>query len=104
VKGLPQCTLLNINVPNVRQDQIRGVRITRQGMANFAEIFDKRVDPRQRVYYWMDGKKAKLAEGEDVDDVVIRENLISITPVKYDLTNYDFIPELDKWIPEIKKV
>ncbi|MDD5540411.1 MAG: 5'/3'-nucleotidase SurE [Candidatus Marinimicrobia bacterium] len=103
-KGLPERTLLNINVPNVPFAQIRGVRITRQGMANFAELFDKRIDPRNRVYYWMDGKKAELAEGEDVDDVVIRENLISITPVKYDLTNYDFIPELNKWIPEIEKI
>jgi len=99
-KGLPERTLLNINVPNVPPAEIRGVRITRQGMANFAELFDRRVDPRNRVYYWMDGKKAELAEGDDVDDVVIRENLISITPIKYDLTNYEFIPELKRWIPE----
>jgi 5'-nucleotidase len=99
-KPLPERTLLNINVPNVPPDKIRGVRITRQGMANFAELFDRRVDPRHRVYYWMDGKKAELAEGEDVDDVVIRQNQISITPIKYDLTNYEFIPELKRWIPE----
>jgi 5'-nucleotidase len=48
----------------------------------------------------MDGKKAELEEGEDVDDVAIRENLISITPVKYDLTNYEFIPELQNWLKE----
>jgi len=103
-KGLPPRTLLNINVPNVPALEIRGVRITRQGMANFAELFDKRVDPRNRVYYWMDGKKAELAEGDDVDDVVIRQNLISITPIKYDLTNYEFIPELQRWIPENEKI
>ena len=99
-KGLPERTLLNINVPNVPKEQIRGIRITRQGMANFAELFDRRVDPRNRIYYWMDGKKAELEEGEDVDDVAIRENLISITPVKYDLTNYEFIPELQNWLKE----
>lgn len=102
-KGLPERTLLNINVPNVPEEEIRGIRITRQGMANFAELFDKRIDPRNRVYYWMDGKKAELAEGDDVDDVVIRKNLISITPIKYDLTNYEFIPDLKRWIPETKK-
>jgi 5'-nucleotidase len=69
-------------------------------MANFAELFDRRVDPRNRIYYWMDGKKAELEEGENVDDVAIRENLISITPVKYDLTNYEFIPELQNWLKE----
>ena len=99
-KGLPERTLLNINVPNVPKEQIRGIRITRQGMANFAELFDRRVDPRNRIYYWMDGKKAELEEGENVDDVAIRENLISITPVKYDLTNYEFIPELQNWLKE----
>ncbi|OQC47498.1 MAG: 5'-nucleotidase SurE [Candidatus Marinimicrobia bacterium ADurb.Bin030] len=99
-KGLPERTLLNINVPNVPKEQIRGIRITRQGMATFAELFDRRVDPRNRIYYWMDGKKAELEEGEDVDDVAIRENLISITPVKYDLTNYEFIPELQNWLKE----
>jgi len=93
--------LLNINVPNVPQGEIRGVRITRQGMANFAEQFDKRIDPRQRVYYWMDGKKAEIEEGEDVDDVAIRRNYISITPIKYDLTNYDFITELRNWLQEV---
>jgi len=100
-KGLPPRTLLNINVPNVPQGEIRGVRITRQGMANFAEQFDKRIDPRQRVYYWMDGKKAEIEEGEDVDDVAIRRNYISITPIKYDLTNYDFITELRNWLQEV---
>jgi 5'-nucleotidase len=103
-KGLPERTLLNINVPNVPAAEIRGMRITRQGMANFAELFDRRVDPRNRVYYWMDGKKAELPEGDDVDDVVIRQNMISITPVKYDLTNYEFIPELENWVSEYKSL
>lgn len=100
-KGLPARTLLNVNIPNVPTEEIRGVKITRQGMAHFAEFFDKRVDPRNRVYYWMDGKKEELAEGEDVDDVAIRNNYISITPIKYDLTNYELIDKLQTWIPEL---
>jgi 5'-nucleotidase len=100
-KGLPPRTLLNVNVPNVPSELIRGVKITRQGMALFAESFDKRVDPRNRVYYWMDGKKEELAEGEDADDVAIRNNYISITPIKYDLTNYEFINQLQTWLPEL---
>lgn len=99
-KGLPPRTLLNVNVPNVPSEAIRGVKVTRQGMAHFAEFFDKRVDPRNRVYYWMDGKKEELAEGEDVDDVAIRHNFISITPIKYDLTNYEFIEQLRDWLKE----
>jgi len=72
-------------------------------MANFAETFDKRVDPRNRVYYWMNGKKEELQADDDVDDEAIKNGIISITPVKYDLTNYNFIPELNNWLPEIVK-
>ncbi|MDD5766110.1 MAG: 5'/3'-nucleotidase SurE [Candidatus Marinimicrobia bacterium] len=100
-KGLPKRTLLNINVPNVPKSEILGVEITRQGMANFAECFDKRVDPRKRVYYWMDGQKEDVYAGDDVDDEVIKKNKISITPVKYDLTNYEFMNELKSWNVEI---
>lgn len=102
-RGLPERTLLNINVPNLPEDEIKGVRITRQGMANFAETFDKRVDPRNRVYYWMDGKKEELLMDDDVDDEAIKNGFISITPVKYDLTNYEVIDTLNDWLPEIEK-
>ncbi len=101
-KGLPDRTLLNINVPNLPEDEIQGTRITRQGMANFAEEFDKRVDPRNRVYYWMDGQKVDIKADDDVDDEAIKNGFISITPIKYDLTNYDFIQSLNNWIPEIE--
>jgi 5'-nucleotidase len=102
-RGLPERTLLNINVPNLPEAEIKGVRITRQGMANFAETFDKRTDPRNRVYYWMDGQKEEIVADEDVDDEAIKRGMISITPIKYDLTNYDFIPQLNRWLPEIEK-
>jgi len=100
-RGLPDRTLLNINVPNLPETKIAGVRVTRQGMANFAETFDKRVDPRNRVYYWMDGKKEEISAEDDVDDEAIKQGYISITPVKYDLTNYKFIDALNNWLPEI---
>lgn len=92
--GLPERTLLNINVPDLPESEITGVKITRQGMANFAETFDKRIDPRNRVYYWMDGKKEELDDDDDVDDEAIKRGYISITPVKYDLTNYEYLDTL----------
>jgi len=102
-RGLPERTLLNINVPNLPEAEIKGIRITRQGMANFAETFDKRTDPRNRIYYWMDGQKKEIVADEDVDDEAIKRGMISITPLKYDLTNYDFIHQLNQWLPEIEK-
>ncbi|MDZ7820437.1 MAG: hypothetical protein U5N26_00730 [Candidatus Marinimicrobia bacterium] len=65
-KGFPENLLLNINVPNVDSAQdIRGVKITEQGMAQWQETFDKRTDPKGRTYYWMSGVKNK---GRITDD------------------------------------
>ncbi len=95
--GLPEGTLLNVNVPPVPADQIRGIAITRQGKGRYEEFFDKRVDPTRRTYYWLAGKRMILDSDEDVDDVVIMRNKVSITPVRYDLTDMKMLDELKKW-------
>lgn len=100
-KGLPLGTLLNVNVPAVKtEDEITGVMITRQGRAMYLEEFDKRTDPHHRIYYWLTGQKVKLEKESDVDDRAILDKKISITPVQFDLTNYQFLDELREW--EIK--
>jgi 5'-nucleotidase len=97
-KGLPRGTLLNVNVPAVtNEDEITGVIITRQGNAMYHEEFDKRTDPHNRVYYWLTGQKVKLETEPDVDDRAILNKKISITPVHFDLTNYEFLDELREW-------
>ena len=102
-KGLPRNTLLNINVPNVKSEsEIRGVRLTRQGMSGYAESFDKRVDPRNRVYYWMEGDKIIEEEDEGVDDVALLRNYISVTPIHYDMTNYGVMEELQSWFNRVE--
>ena len=99
--GLPKGTLLNVNVPPLKADEIEGIVITRQGEGRFEESFDKRVDPTNRTYYWYSGKNMIYDSDADVDDVVIMQNKVSITPIKYDLTNINMIDELKKW--DIKK-
>jgi len=98
---LPERTLLNVNVPNLPEEEIKGIVITRQGMAPFAEEFERRVDPKNRAYYWMGGSKREILEGNDVDDAAVKQQKISITPIKYDLTNYNFMGQLQQWLPEI---
>jgi len=95
--GLPKGTFLNVNVPNVPEPQIRGVAVTRMGMAIYDDKYDKRIDPRNRVYYWLTGSKLECNEGEDVDDGAIEKNMVSITPIHYDLTNHQSLGELKKW-------
>lgn len=96
-KGLPRGTLLNVNVPPVEEPQIAGIQITRQGRAIYKERFDKRVDPANRVYYWLTGKKVQIEEDIEVDDFAIKSNRVSITPLHFDLTNYEFLDELKSW-------
>ncbi|HID38504.1 MAG TPA: 5'/3'-nucleotidase SurE, partial [Calditrichaeota bacterium] len=54
-------------------------------------------DPNHRTYYWLTGKKMILDNGNDVDDLVVMQRKVSITPIHYDLTNYDFLEELKSW-------
>ena len=95
--GLPKGTFLNVNVPAVDESEISGAVVTRQGQATFKEHFDRRVDPQDRVYYWLTGKKVEVEEDADVDDRAILNNQISITPIHYKLTNYSYLEELKSW-------
>lgn len=96
--GLPRGTLLNVNVPAVPAKQIRGVAYTRQGASYWEDEFEKRVDPQERPYYWLKGQYVLEDSAEDIDDIAIREQMISITPIHYDLTNYQFLTELrENW-------
>lgn len=95
--GLPSGTLLNVNVPPISEAEIEGVQVTRQGRSNYHERFDKRVDPQNRVYYWLTGKKVQIEQESDVDDNAILNKRVSITPMHYDLTNYDYLDELKSW-------
>ena len=99
--GLPEGTLLNVNVPPLKPEEIEGIVITRQGKGRYEEFFDKRVDPNNRTYYWMTGKRMNLDYEDDIDDVVIRHKKVSITPIRYDLTDTDMLQKLHHW--DIKK-
>lgn len=95
--GLPSETLLNVNVPAVSPDEIRGVCITRQGRFTFKDVFVKRHDPRGRTYYWLESEDIEVDPASDYDLNVIKQNKVSITPIKYDLTDYNYLKELEKW-------
>ncbi|UCF03411.1 MAG: 5'/3'-nucleotidase SurE [Deltaproteobacteria bacterium] len=95
--GLPPHTSLNVNVPAISESKIRGVRVTRQGVTRFVEKFDRRMDPRENVYYWQCGSTPPLEEDGDTDASALANDCISITPIQHDLTNYDFLESLRSW-------
>jgi 5'-nucleotidase len=95
--GLPDRTLLNVNVPNLPEEEIKGVVITRQGESRVEEKFEKRTDPRNQTYYWLAGQFRLQEPRADADAAVVKEGYVSVTPVQFDLTAYAAIDELKSW-------
>jgi 5'-nucleotidase len=95
--GLPAGVYLNINVPPLPREEIRGVRLTRQSLAVYEERYEVRRDPRNRVYYWLAGEKVGVESDDEVDEQAIRQGFISVTPLHYDLTSYEALRELRSW-------
>jgi 5'-nucleotidase len=86
-QGLPSETLLNVNVPNVPLNEVKGIRLTRMGRSRFVEVFDRRTDPRGNVYYWMDGELEMLGDKDGTDLEALDDNCVSLTPIWFDLTH-----------------
>jgi 5'-nucleotidase len=96
-RGLPEGTLLNVNVPAVPESDIRGVRVTHQGSSKWDDTFDVRRDPANREYFWLTGKMAITDEDPDADVIAIQNNFISITPIHYDLTDRETLEGMKQW-------
>jgi 5'-nucleotidase len=94
--GMPKGTLLNVNVPACSENELEGISYTRQGKSYWDDMFERRLDPQERPYYWLKGHYILEDVDDDIDDIAIRENRISITPLHYDLTNYVFLEEMQR--------
>lgn len=96
-RGLPRGTFLNLNLPNRPLGEVAGVRVSRQGYLAAADRYERRLDPRNRPYYWS-GLDLQRCDGHpEVDGTALHENFITITPVKCDMTDYDFLEALKQW-------
>ncbi len=84
----PSDSLLNVNVPNLPRDRIRGYRYTRQGKRHYADHIEMRTDPRGRKYYWIGGDDLGFDPIEGSDCVAIHDDYISVTPLRGDLTHH----------------
>lgn len=87
---------LNVNIPAIPEHEIEGVEFTVQGTARFIERFEKRVDPRGNVYYWLTGETPMEDPRPDSDGKVLKSKKISITPIYYDLTHHPTLSILRK--------
>ena len=85
----PTGVLLNVNIPNLAYDDIKGIRVTRMGRSRFIEKFHRRLDPQGRTYFWLDGDLEVQEEGDDIDELAVRDGYVSVTPIQFDMTAYD---------------
>ncbi len=95
--GIPDGTLLNVNIPYLPEAQIKGFRITRQGLRVYRDRLDKRIDPRGRPYYWIGGDSPTGTPEAGTDVGALADGFVSITPIQLDLTMYTAIPTLGNW-------
>ncbi|HTK82360.1 MAG TPA: 5'/3'-nucleotidase SurE [Bacteroidota bacterium] len=96
-RGLPEATLLNVNVPAIEAKQIRGVKVTRQGKSRWDDKFELRLDPNNREYYWLAGKLHIIDTSADTDEIAVVNHYVSVTPLHYDLTDYEALKKIQQW-------
>lgn len=98
--GLPPYTLLNVNVPDLPCESIRGVAVTTQGRREYTDRIVVRKDPRGQEYYWLSGVLKDDETDETTDIAAIRKGRIAVTPIQVDMTATTLLPVLRDWWPE----
>jgi 5'-nucleotidase len=96
-KGLPEDTLLNVNVPCLPEAEIKGILATRQGLRVYRDLLVTREDPRGKPYYWIGGEAPTGVPEKGTDFGALAENCVSITPLHLDLTAYKALEEIRSW-------
>ncbi|MEW6387008.1 MAG: 5'/3'-nucleotidase SurE [Thermodesulfobacteriota bacterium] len=97
--GWSQGVCLNVNLPPLPREKIRGIKITRQDTGQLVERFERRVDPRENVYYWLSAINERRDLAPDTDYGALQAGFITVTPIRHDLTHYPSLESLKglKW-------
>ena len=95
--GLPSDTLLNVTVPNIPKEEMKGFKITKQGSMYFSDNFEKIENGRGLENYWLTADHNDPDLSKDNDSIAVKEGYVSVTPLHSEQTNFRFIKELTKW-------
>jgi 5'-nucleotidase len=94
---LPNGVVLNVNLPKLKENEIKGIKICRQAKALWMEKFDKRKTPQGKDYYWLTGEFVNEDKGEDTDEWALENGYVSIVPIQFDMTAHHTIQQLNTW-------
>lgn len=95
--GPARGTLFNVNIPSLEKGPIKGVRVRPQNVAPYSEKFDRRIDPRGRVYFWSGPEFGCPEPHPDTDVTALAEGYITVTPLQFDLTDRRQLEEMGRW-------
>ena len=95
--SLKKGVCLNVNIPDVKFELIKGIKVCRQARAFWDDTFDKRSDPLGKDYYWLTGSFSSKDQSLDADIHYLKENYVTVVPTQFDMTCYDSLEELKKW-------
>lgn len=95
--GLPRNTLLNVNVPNLAPEQIKGIKLAPKSERRYKDRMEKRVDPRGGAYYWLGGLPTEEPAPEGTDSAVTADGYIAVTPLHLDMTSYSLLEDMRSW-------
>ena len=88
--------LLNVNIPYMPLEDIKGVKVVRQADAKWVEEYEEREDPMGNKYYWLKGQFVNFDEGQDTDEFVLSNGYVSVVPIKFDLTAFEEMKDIKK--------
>ncbi|MBD3367883.1 MAG: 5'/3'-nucleotidase SurE [Candidatus Eisenbacteria bacterium] len=96
-RGLPEGTLLNVNVPNVPAEQVKAPRPTRLGSQVYEDSIVEKTDPRGKSYYWIGGQSSRRSCDSGTDFAVVAEGHVSVTPIQLDMTDFETLAHMADW-------
>ncbi len=98
-RGVPPRVCLNVNIPNLERSEIRGIKVVRQALQRYEDHFEVREDPFGEPYFWLTGAIVSEDRKEETDLAALKgkEGVITITPLKIELTDQELLRELERW-------
>ena len=96
-EGLPDETLVNLNIPNRPFESITGIRVTCLSRRRFDNPIIEKVDPHGRTYYWIAGTRVSWSRSKDADHEALEQGAVSLTPIHLDTTNHGVLDRFRKW-------